>query len=170
MVFSADYLRNVETRTLLAIDVNKVGDISTFNMAGAQAAIAATNAQFGGCATVDCAIKAGATIDDYVVNGLGTPNDVNGVGCAQSLAAGGLGQACAFGGVNSMQNQAFFLTRSEERFAKKNVLSRRRHQETAGKNRFGSGVLDLTSAGRVRTGSGANAGSAPPIGGEVGKQ
>ncbi len=41
MVFSADYLRNVETRTLLAIDVNKVGDVSTFNLAGAQAAIAA---------------------------------------------------------------------------------------------------------------------------------
>ncbi len=41
MVFSADYLRNIETRTLLAIDVNKVGDISTFNLGGAQAAIAA---------------------------------------------------------------------------------------------------------------------------------
>jgi hypothetical protein len=109
MVFSADYLRNVETRTLLAIDVNKVGDVSTFNMAGAQAAIAATNASFGGCATVDCAIKAGATIDDYVTNGLGTPNDVGGVGCSQSVAAGGLGRACAFGGVNAMQNQAFFL-------------------------------------------------------------
>jgi len=115
MVFSADYLRNVETRTLLAIDVNKVGDISTFNLAGAQAAIAATNAQFTGtggktpCATVDCAIAAGATIDDYVGFGLAMPNDVGGVGCAQSVAAGGLGYPCAFGGVNSMQNQAFFL-------------------------------------------------------------
>lgn len=122
MVFSADYLRNVETRTLLAIDVNKVGDVSTFNMAGATQAINATNTSFGcpaGPGGVDCAISGknhivdgqpvGATIDDYVTNGLGTPNDVNGVGCAQSPSAGGLGYACAFGGVNSMQNQAFFL-------------------------------------------------------------
>jgi len=113
MVFSADYLRNVETRTLLAVDVNKVGDVSTFNLAAAQAAIAATNAQFTGpggtCATVDCAITAGAVIDNYVGNGLGIPNDVNGVGCAQPTSAGGLGRPCAFGGVNSMQNTAFFL-------------------------------------------------------------
>ena len=43
MVFSADYLRNVETRTLAGIDVNRAGDASIFNLAGAQAAIAATN-------------------------------------------------------------------------------------------------------------------------------
>ena len=112
MVLSADYLRNVETRTLLAIDVNKVGDVSTFNMGGATNAINATNASLGcpaGPGGVDCAIAAGATIDDYVLNGLGTPNDVNGVGCSQSTAALGLGYACAFGGVNPMQNTAFFL-------------------------------------------------------------
>ena len=108
MVFSADYLRNVETRTLLAIDVNKVGDVSTFNLAGAQAAIADTNAAFE-CADVACAIGAGATIDDYVSFGLGTPNDVAGVGCAQDPSLGGLGRPCAFGGVNPMQNSAFFL-------------------------------------------------------------
>ena len=124
MVFSADYLRNVETRTLLAIDVNKVGDISTFSKAGAQAAISATNNAFG-CGTgfdsvsTDCAISGvnhivkgspvGASIDDYVGNGLGVPNDVAGVGCAQDPSLGGLGNPCAFGGVNSMQNSAFFL-------------------------------------------------------------
>jgi hypothetical protein len=112
MVLSVDYLRNVETRTLLAVDVNKVGDISTFNMGGATQAINATNASFGcpaGAGGVDCAIAAGATIDNYVGFGLGTPNDVGGVGCAQDPAVGGLGHACAFGGVNPMQNQAFFL-------------------------------------------------------------
>ncbi|MGH9495252.1 MAG: TonB-dependent receptor domain-containing protein [Candidatus Sulfotelmatobacter sp.] len=108
MVFSADYLRNVETRTLLAIDVNKVGDVSTFNLAGAQQAIANTNASFT-CADVDCAIGAGASIDDYVGNGLGTPNDVGGVGCGQPTSAGGLGIACAFGGVNANQNSGLFL-------------------------------------------------------------
>jgi hypothetical protein len=118
MVFSADYLRNIETRSLLAIDVNKVGDISTFNLAGATQAITDTNAAFGcpaGPGGVDCAISGvnnggvGATIDDYVTFGLGTPNDVAGVGCAQDPSLGGLGHACAFGGVNSMQNSAFFL-------------------------------------------------------------
>lgn len=113
MVLSADYLRNVETRTLLAVDVNKVGDVSTFNMAAAQAAIAATNASFsvGGapCTTVDCAFNAGATIDSYVGNGLGVPNDIAGVGCGQDPSLGGIGRNCAFGGVNPMQNSAFFL-------------------------------------------------------------
>lgn len=128
MVFSADFLRNIETRTLLAIDVNKVGDISTFSMAGAQAAIATTLANCG-VATVAASYSAAgcptdpatgttdkgtwkprpADITDYAGNGLSTPNDSVGVGCAQSVAAGGLGGPCAFGGVNANQNQAFFL-------------------------------------------------------------
>jgi hypothetical protein len=108
MVLSADYLRNVETRTLLAIDVNKTGDVSTFNLAGAQQAIADTNASFG-CADVNCAIGAGASIDDYVGNGLGVPNDASGVGCGQAVADGGFGHPCGFGGINPMQNAALFL-------------------------------------------------------------
>jgi Carboxypeptidase regulatory-like domain len=69
VVWNADYVRNVATHSLLAIDVNHVGDVRFFNKANAQAAIAATNAAFG-CATVDCAIAAGATIADYAGNGL----------------------------------------------------------------------------------------------------
>ena len=112
MILSVDYLRNIETHSLLGIDVNKVGDVSTFNSGGASAAINDTNTAFGcgtGIGGVDCAITAGATIDDYVFNGLGTPNDVEGVGCNQPTSAGGLGRPCAFGGVNSNQNSAFFL-------------------------------------------------------------
>ncbi len=112
MVLSVDYLRNIETHSLLGIDVNKVGDISTFSAAGATQAITDTNAAFecpAGPGGVDCAIKAGASIDDYVANGLATPNDVGGVGCNQATSAGGLGHPCAFGGINSNQNQAFFL-------------------------------------------------------------
>jgi hypothetical protein len=108
LVFSVDYLRNVETRTLLGIDVNHVGDVSTFNLAGAQAAIAATNSAFN-CPDVNCSITAGATMADYAGNGLATPNDVAGVGCSQPTAGGGLGHPCAFGGKNPLQNQAFFL-------------------------------------------------------------
>ena len=69
IVWNADYIRNVATHTLLAIDVNHVGDVHFFNKGNAQAAIAATNAAFG-CGTVDCAIAAGATIADYAGNGL----------------------------------------------------------------------------------------------------
>ena len=42
MVFSVDYLRNIETHTLLAIDTNHVGDARA-DLANAQAAISATN-------------------------------------------------------------------------------------------------------------------------------
>jgi hypothetical protein len=33
-VLRADYLRNVETRSPVGIDINRVGDISTFNSSG----------------------------------------------------------------------------------------------------------------------------------------
>jgi len=46
-VFTADYVRNVSTHTLLAIDTNHVGDVRFFNLANAQAAIAATLAACG---------------------------------------------------------------------------------------------------------------------------
>src|SRR5260370_25014084 len=47
MVFTADYLRNVQTRSLLGIDVNQVGDVRHFDATAAANAIDATNASFG---------------------------------------------------------------------------------------------------------------------------
>ena len=47
MVLTVDYLRNIETHTLLAIDTNHVGDARFFNLANAMAAISATNASLG---------------------------------------------------------------------------------------------------------------------------
>lgn len=71
VVWNADYVRNVGTHTLLAIDVNHVGDVRFFNKTNATAAIAATNASFGcGATDINCAIAAGATIQDYAGNGL----------------------------------------------------------------------------------------------------
>ena len=69
VVWNADYIRNIGTHTLLAIDVNHVGDARFFNKANAQAAIAATNAAFG-CADINCSIAAGATMADFAGNGL----------------------------------------------------------------------------------------------------
>lgn len=75
VVWNADYIRNVGTHTLLAIDVNHVGDVRFFNKANAQAAIAATNAHFS-CGDVNCAIAAGATIADYASNGLDSGTNI----------------------------------------------------------------------------------------------
>jgi hypothetical protein len=77
--------------------------VSNFNMTDAQAAIAATNASFGGCGTVDCAIAAGATMGDYAGFGLTSDGDF-GQACIQAI-----GVPCAFGGKNPAQGPSFFL-------------------------------------------------------------
>jgi hypothetical protein len=102
MVLSADFLRNIETRTLLGIDVNHVGDVKNFNLAAAQNAITATENAFG-CASVDCVISAGGTMVDFANNGLTADSDF-GQACTQAL-----GVPCAFGGLNPAQQTAFFL-------------------------------------------------------------
>ncbi len=94
MVISADYVRNVNLHFPLGIDANHVGDVRFFNRANALAAISATNNSFGcGSATngaaIDCAIKNGATIVDYAVNGVTSANEFGGV-CS----------FCAFQGMN----------------------------------------------------------------------
>src|SRR5438270_2164297 len=83
VVWNADYIRNVGTHTLLAVDVNHVGDVRFFNKGNAQAAIAATNASFGcgastSAAAINCAIAAGATITDFAGNGLDSGTNVCG--------------------------------------------------------------------------------------------
>jgi carboxypeptidase family protein len=100
MVLSADYLRNVGTHYLLDIDYNHTGDVAFFNLGAAQSAIASTNASFGcaanfSAAATNCAIAAGAVIDNYAQAGLGSPaNTGTGAGVPN------IGQQYAFGGVN----------------------------------------------------------------------
>jgi hypothetical protein len=117
MVFSADYLRNVETRALLNVDVNQVGAARHFNLAAAQGAKARTLANCGAGigATIDCPTDpANGTTDggtwvprplgitDFTNNGLGTALDT---GAASLCPAGG----CAFGGINPAYGQTSFL-------------------------------------------------------------
>jgi len=71
-VLTMDYLRNIETHTLLAIDTNHVGDARFFNLAAAQNAIAVAMAQqFPNCpggysaGAINCAIANGATISTF---------------------------------------------------------------------------------------------------------
>jgi hypothetical protein len=97
-VLSADYLRNVATRFLLAVDQNHGGDVRYFNKNAALAAISATNTAFGcgagtDSASIDCAIGAGATMASYATNGLGSPGLDFGGPCP--IATG-----CAFSGLN----------------------------------------------------------------------
>jgi len=110
MVFSADYLRNIETRTLLGIDINHVGDVSHFDPTAAQAAISDTLSACG-VGSIDAAIVAcpglhatgGANIADFADNGLADDNHF-GAGCDAVL-----GRPCAFGGINAGQATAFAL-------------------------------------------------------------
>lgn len=122
MVLSADWLRNVETRSLLGVDINHDGDVKNFNLAAAKAAIAATLSACG-ASTIDGAIAscpaldgpgAGATFADFGSYGLASGSDFGG-GCATNavdpLSATGatIGRPCAFSGKNAAQGQAFFL-------------------------------------------------------------
>jgi Carboxypeptidase regulatory-like domain len=116
LILSADYLRNVETRTLLGIDINHVGDVRNFNATAAANAINSANAAYG-CTTIACAVAAGATATDYTcgaacstkpqlageTGGLASDTDF-GQACIKAI-----GSPCAFGGFNPSEAASFFL-------------------------------------------------------------
>jgi len=112
MVLSVDYLRNIETHTLLAVDTNHVGDARYFNKTNAVLAIARTlvNCGVAGPNAINLAIancpnnpvtgapgyNQGATIADFAANGLDSGYSLcSGAPCA---AAGQPG--AAFPGIN----------------------------------------------------------------------
>jgi len=120
MVLSADFLRNIETRSLLGIDVNHDGSVNSFNLAAAEAAIATTLANCGAgplpaSGVLNCpnnpatgqALANGPqqlAMTDFASNGLGSAADQGGVGCMAAIGA-----PCAFGGYNSNQAASTFL-------------------------------------------------------------
>jgi hypothetical protein len=107
MVFTMDYLRNIETHTLLAIDTNHVGDVRYFNMKNAVTAINTTlsNCGVSGANAISLAIancpnnpvtgapgyNQGATIADFAANGLDS---------GYSLCSGAPCPNAAFPGMN----------------------------------------------------------------------
>jgi hypothetical protein len=121
MVFTADFLRNVETHALLGVDINKVGTSNNFSQAGAQAAVAgAANVTPGclgltGAGAVNCVITAQGASNAagvFLANGLGVPGDATGNACGLPVAAdgsGGLNHPCAFGGINQNYGAMPFL-------------------------------------------------------------
>src|SRR5262249_33620988 len=99
VIFSADFVRNVQTHYFLTIDENHTGDVRYFDKAAALHAISATNVFFNcgsgtGFNSIQCAIDAGAQMTDYAGNGLTSANEFGG---ACSLVAG---FTCAFPGIN----------------------------------------------------------------------
>jgi hypothetical protein len=108
MVITADYLRNVSTHTLLALDTNHVGDARFLNIANAKAAIAKTLMACG-VGSIDAAIAAcpglhggGAMISDFAANGLDSGYS--------AIAGGAPCPSCAFPGIdpNLGGNQMLF--------------------------------------------------------------
>ena len=119
MVFSADFVRNVQTHFLLGVDHNHTGDIRYFNKTAATQAIAAVEANCGLGGTVastysgNCVLDPSngtndngtygtannparpAAIGDYAGAGLTSSADFGGSSCYAAL-----GHACAFGGIN----------------------------------------------------------------------
>jgi hypothetical protein len=102
VVFSADFVRNVQTHYFLGIDVNHTGAVRYFNKSAAQRAIAATLAACG-VSTVDQAIQScpglyppggGAGMVDFANNGLTSSADFD-----QPCGAK-FGYPCAFPGIN----------------------------------------------------------------------
>jgi Carboxypeptidase regulatory-like domain len=125
MVLSVDFVRNVQTHYLLGVDKNHAGDISHFNLAGAQQAIATTLANCGvssvaqsyatmtACLTDPATgntdqgswVPRAANIGDFAGNGLGSSADMGGNSCLNVL-----GYNCAFGGINPLAPPLSFLS------------------------------------------------------------
>jgi hypothetical protein len=112
-VFSADFIRNVQTHYLLNIEENHTGDVRYFNKAAALQAIAATNQLFNcGAGTdsnsIQCAINAGAQMTDYANSGLTSSADFGAVCSFLSVTRAGT-YPCAFGGINAKAPPLPFL-------------------------------------------------------------
>jgi hypothetical protein len=83
LVVSVDYLRNRGVHFNQTTDLNRIGAANTLNAPAARAIIAAANDDFGcgasaSAAAINCAINAGATIQDYANFGLGGGSALDG--------------------------------------------------------------------------------------------
>jgi len=127
MVLSADYVRNVETHSLLGVDLNHSGDSRYFNKTGAAAAIASTITACGasslngalapgGCLPLDPTpaggTPIGAQMADFAKRGLTASYEL-GIGGTTVTGQPGTGGCpavgCAFPGLNPGASNMNFL-------------------------------------------------------------
>jgi hypothetical protein len=113
LVLSVDYLHNATLKVPLSIDTNHVGAARYLNVTAAQNAISATTAEFGcgggfDTASIDCAIGAGAIIDDFANNGLDSGGSYLG-GYAASVYGLSPDTGAAFGGANPNVGEGVFI-------------------------------------------------------------
>jgi hypothetical protein len=120
MIFSADFLRNVQTHYFLALDENHTGDVHYFNKAGAVQAINNTLATCGVTsiqAGINAPCPSGKYVDasgnnrallisDFAGWGLTSSADF-GVDCANTKV--GFGYPCAFPGLNPNAPPLMFI-------------------------------------------------------------
>jgi hypothetical protein len=102
LVLSVDYLRHHGLRSSLRRDYNRVGAADTLRVSNALAAMDALHTGLGcspGLAGVDCAIAAGATIEDYAARGLGRG----------AAASGSAPNFFGFPGTNSAFNTMYLI-------------------------------------------------------------
>ncbi|MGA8313828.1 MAG: carboxypeptidase regulatory-like domain-containing protein [Terriglobales bacterium] len=123
-ILSADFIRNVQTHYLLAIDENHTGDVRSFSKAAAQEAVART-LSLCGVSTIDQAIVScptnpvgpnqtgyaprAATMADFAQNGLTSSADFNAVCSFPSVTVPGGTYGCAFPGINANAPPLGFL-------------------------------------------------------------
>jgi hypothetical protein len=108
MIFTADFVRNVQTHYLIGIDENYTGDVRYFNKAAAVRAISATNRSFNcgsgaDSTSIRCAIAAGAQMTDYANHGLTSAADFD-QPCSTLFE-----YSCAFPGINPNAPPLFFF-------------------------------------------------------------
>ncbi len=116
MVFTADYLRNISTHTLLAVDTNHVGDARFINLNAAIMAVSQTLADCG-VLSIDAAIAScpglhpgggGATIVDFASHPVPTGSPAGtlsyGLDSGYELCGGGPCPNAAFGGIANGTN------------------------------------------------------------------
>lgn len=108
LVFTADYLRNIATHTLLGVDVNHGGDVNTFSQTNAIAdrdSVQVANGCPAGAGQVSCMIasEAAQNIGDPNVDpaALALAAYANGgIGAPLNVTGGGPCSFCAFPGLN----------------------------------------------------------------------
>ena len=100
LVVSADYIHNATLKVPLTVDTNHVGAARYLEQNAAANAVAATLSELG-VTSIDGAIAAGATIDDFAGNGLTSSNEY--YGGSYSASAVGLtpDTGAAFAGANT---------------------------------------------------------------------